>query len=137
MKPEPFILAVILSLCPAAAQAQIRIGIDIPLPPVPHLVVIAPGVQVVEGSDEEVFFQGGWYWCRRPDGWYRSRSPRSHFDWVDYHRVPGGLTRIPAGRYHNWHHDEGRPMGHERDHEMGHEMDRHRPGERRDDHYRP
>lgn len=105
-----FPLACLLALSAAQAPAQVRIHIDLGLPPLPHLVVVQPGIQVVEGFGEEVFFHRGWYWCRRPDGWYRARSPRSHFDWVEAHRVPGALVRMPEGHYRNWHHDEARPM---------------------------
>ena len=110
MRPSALPLAVILCLCPLALQAQGHVGIVLGLPPITSLVVVAPGVQVVEGAQGEVFFSGGWYWCRRGDGWYRARSPQAHFDWIDGGRVPGGLRRIPAGRYNNWHHD-GPGMG--------------------------
>jgi hypothetical protein len=111
-------LAILVSLSPVAARAQVGIRIDIGLPPAPPLVVVQPGIQVVEGFREEVFFHRGWYWCRRPDGWYRARSPRDRFDWIEGRRVPGVLVRMPAGRYRDWHHegryDEGRRGGPER-----------------------
>jgi hypothetical protein len=126
MKTYALPLAVILALCSSAAQAQVHVGIELGLPEAPSLVVVSPGIQVVEGYQGEVFFQGGWYWARRPDGWYRARSPHDHFGWVDNRHVPGGLNRIPAGRYNNWHHDgprgEGRAMGPRdggHDHPMG------------------
>lgn len=107
-------LAGLLLLCPAPARAQVRLQIDLGLPLAPPLVEVQPGIQVVEGFREEVFFHGGWYWCRRPDGWYRAGSPRDRFQWVDAHRVPPGLTRMPAGRYRNWHRP-GRPGEFHRD----------------------
>jgi hypothetical protein len=122
----------------------VGIRIELGLPVAPPLVVIQPGIQVVEGFGEEVFFHRGWYWCRRPDGWYRSRSPRARFGWIDVRRVPGALVRMPEGRYRNWHHegwhDEGRRGGPERrddrrDHrEQG--RDRGRDGEDRGHHER-
>jgi hypothetical protein len=130
-------LAVILCLCSSAAQAQVHVGIELGLPAAPSLVVVSPGIQVVEGYQGEVFFQGGWYWSRRPDGWYRARSPQDHFGWIDGRNVPGGLRRIPAGRYNNWHHDGhmgGGPRGGGYDRSMGRRMggDGHRgEGERR------
>ena len=111
-----------------AAQAQVRLGIELGLPVMPELVVVAPGVQVVAGSNEEVFLQGGWYWCRRSDGWFRSRSPRAHFEFVDSRRVPGALIRMPEGRYRHWHRD-GEFRGEGRDHREERRDDR-----RRDDH---
>jgi hypothetical protein len=104
-------LAAVLALLPLPALAQVHVGIQLGLPAVPQMVVVSPGIQVMEGYEGEVFLQGGWYWCRRPDGWYRSNSPRGNFGWVDARRVPGGLSRIPAGRYHNWHHDGDARMG--------------------------
>jgi len=104
-------LACALMLCPVAARAQVSLHLDIGLPLAPPLVEVQPGIQVVEGFPGEVFFSAGWYWCRRPDGWYRARSPRARFDWVDRHAVPMGLMRIPAGQYRNWHHDGMRPAG--------------------------
>jgi hypothetical protein len=100
-------LAILLTMGAPGAQAQVRLRIDLGLPVAPPLVVIQPGVQVVEGFGEEVFFHRGWYWCRRPDGWYRARSPRDRFGWVEGRYVPGVLVRVPAGHYRNWHHDRG------------------------------
>ena len=112
MKSFALPFAVLLALAGSAAQAQVHVGIELGLPEVPSLVVVSPGIQVVEGFGDEVFLQGGWYWCRRSDGWYRARSPRAHFDWVDRGRVPRGLSRMPSGRYQNWHHAEpGHAMG--------------------------
>jgi hypothetical protein len=117
-----------------AAQAQVSLHIDIGLPVAPPLVEVAPRVQVVEGFGEEVFFFGGWYWCRRPDGWYRARSPRARFDWIEGRRVPRDLVVIPAGHYRNWRREEHRDYREEhrafredrrerekdRDHDRGH-----------------
>ena len=127
-------LAVLLAAGTAPARAQVGIRIELGLPVAPPLVVIQPGIQVVEGFREEVFFHRGWYWCRRPNGWYRSRSPQARFDWVDAHRVPGVLVGMPTGHYRNWHH-EARPMerhdNRRDDHPGGRRDDR--PGGRRDD----
>jgi hypothetical protein len=98
-------LVFLVLLCPAVARAQVGIRIELGLPVAPPLVEIQPGIQVVEGFPEEVFFHRGWYWCRRPDGWYRSRSPRARFEWIEGRRVPPALIRVPAGRYRNWRHD--------------------------------
>lgn len=130
----PLILC--LGLCPSGAQAQVSLHIDIGLPPLPRLVVVQPGIQVVEGFEDEVFFNGGWYWCRRPNGWYRARSPRAHFDWVEVRRVPAALVRVPPGHYRNWHHGdplhtERREIAHER-REIAHERRDERREERHD-----
>lgn len=105
MNKSPLALAFLLSLGATNAGAQVRLRIDLGLPVAPPLVLVQPGVQVVEGFGEEVFFHNGWYWCRRPDGWYRARSPRAGFAWIEERRVPGVLVRAPIGHYRNWHHD--------------------------------
>lgn len=99
-------LALLLVLCPSLAQAKVNVHINIGLPLVPPLVVVQPGIQVVEGFPEEVFLYEGMYWCRRPDGWYRAHSPRERFDQIRYHRVPVVLRQEPVGYYRNWHHDD-------------------------------
>jgi hypothetical protein len=113
MKKLVLPIACALAMAALPAKAQVRVNIDIGLPIAPPLVVVQPGVQVVEGFREEVFFVQGWYWCRRPDGWYRARRPRERFIPVEQRRVPGSLRRVPEGRYRNWHHEgpHGRPEG--------------------------
>lgn len=111
MNKSSLTLAILLGLTPLAAPAQVRLGISIGLPVAPQLEIVAPGVQVVAGFPEEVFLSGGWYWCRRPDGWYRSRDGRGHFDFIEGRRVPRGLMRMPVGQYRNWHREGGRVEG--------------------------
>jgi len=122
-------LVCLVSLWTAPVRAQVSIHLDIHLPVAPSLVEVEPGIQVVESFQEEVFFHRGWYWCRRPGGWYRARSPRARFEWVEVHRVPQALVRVPAGHYRNWHrgdprHHEHRALPHERreDREFRHEL---------------
>jgi len=100
-------LAILLTLAASMAQAGVDVHIDLNLPAAPPLVLVRPGIQVVEGFPEEVFFHEGWYWCRRPDGWYRARAPRDRFDWVQGRKVPKGLMKEPPGHYKNWHHKGG------------------------------
>ena len=116
-------LTCLLPLCFSTAHAQVSLHIDIGLPLAPPLVEVQPGIRVVEGFDDEVFFYNGWYWCRRPGGWYRARSPRASFAFIESRRVPRSLVLVPEGRYRNWHHDEGRHEG----------WEKHREGRRGDD----
>ena len=62
------------------------------------MVVVQPGIQVVPDVEEEVFFTNGYYWCRHDDGWYRTRDVRRGWYYMDEHRVPPGLTRMPPGK---------------------------------------
>lgn len=97
-------LAGVLAL-PAAARAQATVQFRLDLPVVlPPMVVVSPGVRVVQDVDEEVFYTNGYYWVRRDGGWYRARDCRGD-DWyyVQDPRVPPGLTRIPPGQYRRWH----------------------------------
>jgi hypothetical protein len=109
----PFALA--LSLLPlAAARAQVAVRIQVALPAAPPLVVVKPGVQVVENQDEEVFFSNGWYWVQRDGYWYRARNPRSAFVSVERRRVPVAIVRLPPGHYRHWRHAEVREERRER-----------------------
>jgi hypothetical protein len=64
----------------------------------PPLVEISPGVQVVSGYGEEVFFVDNAYWTLRGGHWYRSVDHRGA--WVVADRgVPGIIVGMPRGRY--------------------------------------
>ena len=102
MKRLALALALALSLPPAAARAQVGVHIDVGLPAAPPLVVVQPGIQVVEDWNEEVFYTRGWYWARRDGYWYRARTPRANFVYVEPRRVPVALVRIPPGHYKHW-----------------------------------
>jgi hypothetical protein len=107
------------------ALAQVQVQIQVPVPTVrfevrPPLVQVSTGIQVVQDSDEEVFFVGGAYWCRRDGRWYRARNDR-HWAWrpVERRHVPPGLMRIPPGRYRHFHGHPVRPIPagfHDHDH---------------------
>jgi hypothetical protein len=95
------LLASVLSLAvlPSPGRSQVGVQIQIGLPAQPPLVVVQPGIQVVENWDEEVFFTGGYYWVHRGDHWYRARGPRATFVYVEPRHVPHGLVRMPPGQY--------------------------------------
>ena len=95
----------VVSPAVAVAQAQVRIHIDLP-PVLPPLVVVQPGVQVVQDFDEEVFYVRGYYWIRRDGHWYRARDHRGTWVYVEPRRVPPGLVRIPPGQYRHWRKEE-------------------------------
>lgn len=96
-------LAALLAL-PSAAGAQVNIhaGIRFGLPELPTLVVVQPGIQVVEGFEHEVFVHQGAYYARRDDRWYRGRGPQTEFVLVETRLVPEPLRRIPPGHYRRY-----------------------------------
>lgn len=92
---------------PATAEVQVRLRMGFPavLPP---LVVVQPGVRVVQDFDEEVFFTGGYYWVQRDHYWYRARDHRGTWSQVRPGRIPAALANHEPGRYRRWQHDERR-----------------------------
>jgi hypothetical protein len=103
MKRLVLCLALASTLLPAAARAQVAMQIQIGLPVAPPLVVVQPGVQVVEDYDEEVFFVDRWYWVRRGPHWYRARHPGAQFVYCEPQRIPYRLAYLPPpGHYRHW-----------------------------------
>ncbi|MFL5261812.1 MAG: hypothetical protein ACJ79R_15010 [Anaeromyxobacteraceae bacterium] len=131
MKRLALLFALALSAVPALARAQVGVQIHVGLPVAPPLVVVQPGVQVVENYDEEVFFTNGWYWCRRDTGWYRSRTPRAAFAHVEPRYVPRAIYRLPPGQYKHWRRAEARAERHERRDDR-HAWKEHEKAERRE-----
>ncbi len=129
------VLALALSGLATPAYAGAQVSIQMSLPAVlPPLVVVQPGVQVVQDYDEEIFFTGGYYWVRRDGYWYRAVDPRARWYYVRPVAVPGALVRMPPGQYRHWHgrgwaqgrpwrgeEGGGREHGHGRGHGHGHE----------------
>ena len=97
-----------LTLSPAPAPAQVGVQINVNIPVNPPLVVVQPGIQVVEDWDEEVFFTAGFYWVRRDAYWYRAPSPRATWVYVEPSRVPPGLVKIPPGHYKHYRKDQAK-----------------------------
>ncbi len=100
-------LALALTLV-LAAPGLAQIHIDIPLPRIvfpapPPLVVIQPGVQVVEDSDDEVFFVDNWYWNRRDGHWFRNQTHNGSWVVVEERYVPRTIVTYAPGQYRRWH----------------------------------
>lgn len=112
MSPKFAALAFCLALqaLPSPARAQISAQIQLSLPVAPPLVVVQPGIQVVQDYDDEVFVYGGGYWLRRGRHWYRAPRPGVAFVLVEPRVVPVALYRLPPGRYVRYHN----PPGHDR-----------------------
>jgi hypothetical protein len=97
-------LLLVALLAPALASAQVQasasFSIDLPIV-LPQLVIIEPGIRVVPGIDVEVFQVDGFYWTQREGRWYRSKSHRGGWVYMD-RGVPPGLRRMPPGKYKRW-----------------------------------
>ena len=105
------LFALLAAASSARADAVFQTSLTIALPQVlPRLVVVQPGVQVVEDLDEEVFFVDSWYWVRRGTFWYRARNPHATWVYADARFIPPGLRRIPAGQYRHYRHADWKEM---------------------------
>lgn len=79
----------------------------------PDLVYVSPGVYVVAGHDEPVFYADNGYWRYHGGVWYRSRTYRG--GWVTTTHVPVAVRRID--RPATYVHYRGRArFAHVRDH---------------------
>ncbi len=90
----------ILVAAPVTAQVHVQVQLpSIVFPAPPPLVVIEPGIQVVEDYDDEVFFVDNFYWYRRGPHWYRTPTHNGTWVVVDQHHVPGKLVKFRPGQY--------------------------------------
>ena len=100
-------LALAISLSVASpALAQVRVSVDLPsilFPAPPRLVVVEPGIQVVEDHDEEVFFVDNYYWHRRNGRWFRTATHNGGWVLVEPSLVPGRIVSYAPGRFRHWH----------------------------------
>lgn len=68
----------------------------------PALVVVSPGLMVVEDYPEEVFFVSGWYWHKKGPHWFRARDWRGGWVAAPYKIVPGSLVKLSPGKYRHF-----------------------------------
>ena len=114
MNRKVFAVVGVLVATPALAQVRVGVDVQIPLPTIvfevpPPLVVVSPGVRVVEDYDDEVFFVDGWYWCRRDAHWFRTRNHRGGWVVVERRYVPATLVKVPPGHYKRYKVKRGAP----------------------------
>ncbi|MDD4091237.1 MAG: hypothetical protein PHQ63_01630 [Smithellaceae bacterium] len=97
-----FLALVMVTPVSAMADVDVKIGINIPLPPpivfpgAPEVVVIPETyVYAVPDIDADIFFYGGWWWRPWEGRWYRSR----YYDrgWSYYNQVPSFYREVPSG----------------------------------------
>lgn len=98
-------IVLIASLAAAPVLAQVQVTVQLPTVTFnapPPLVVVEPGIQVVEDYDDEVYYVEDWYWVRRDGRWYRARDHRGGWVVVDGPRVPASIVRLPPGKYRRY-----------------------------------
>ena len=87
--------------------SQVQVNIPLPtivFPAPPPLVVVEPGIQVIEDQDDEIFVVDNAYWVRRDGRWFKSPDHRGHWVVVEEKFVPGHLVKVPHGRYKRYKH---------------------------------
>ena len=97
--------AVLGLLVPIDALAQVQVTVGLPLvrfETAPPLVVVMPGIQVVENYDEEIYVVGGWYWMRRDNVWYRTHNHRGGWALVERGSVPTRIVTLQPGKYRSY-----------------------------------
>jgi hypothetical protein len=91
--------------------SQIQVNIPLPtisFPAPPPLVVVQPGIQVVEDNDDEIFFTDGFYWHRRDGHWFRTKEHNGKWVVVEERVVPAPLVRMTPGQYRRYRKQEQR-----------------------------
>jgi hypothetical protein len=109
-----FSTIVLALLLPVQPQVSFGMGVDVQVavPTVrfevePPLVVVSPGVTVVQDCDTDVFFVDGFYWTASHGTWYRTRNYRGGWVAMPGRRVPVRIARVHPGTYR--HFRGGRP----------------------------
>ena len=125
-----FLIALVL-VSAGAAFGQVKLEIQLPtisFPAPPQLVVVSPGVQVVEDNDEEVFFVDSWYWHRTGPNWFRTKTHGGGWVVVEPALVPRTIVSMPVGKDRRFkhevreeRHEDRREDRHEDKHEDKHE----------------
>jgi len=70
------------------------------------LVVMRPGVQVITGLDDPIFYNGGHYWRNEGGFWYRSTS-HTH-GWIRVEDAPVEIRTIERPSVYIHYHGEAR-----------------------------
>jgi hypothetical protein len=72
----------------------------------PDLIVIRPGVQVITGLDEPIFYNGNYYWRNEGGFWYRSIFHTG--GWVRVEDAPVEIRTIDRPSLYIRYHGEAR-----------------------------
>jgi hypothetical protein len=66
------------------------------------MVLVSPGVWVVEDYDYPVYFSDGFYWYVDGGVWYRSRYWDHEFARYPREQVPGHLASLPHEQFRHY-----------------------------------
>ncbi len=86
------ITAALLFSTAAACAGTTEVMYRAPLPTQTSMVEIDPGVYVVAGQDEPVFYADNFYWRYHDNAWYRTGG--STGDWIRIGRPPQSVMQI-------------------------------------------
>lgn len=89
--------------------SQVQVQVNIPLPTIrfpapPAVVVVEPGIQIIEDQDDEIFVVDGVYWTRRDNRWFKSPDHTGRWVHVEPALAPPHLVKVPWGRYKRYKH---------------------------------
>lgn len=103
-------------LCVGIAPAHADFTVQIQTPFVrfaepPPLIEVEPGIQVVQGFNEEVFYIDGYYWVRRHGRWFRSSQWDGSWSYVERSYLPRFVVSAPRGYYRRWEPRYGQSRG--------------------------
>jgi len=101
---KSLLLALAILMFPSLASAQVSIHFGWTAPP--PVFEVSPGIQVVENSDEEIFFAGGHYWVERDGRWYWAGDHREHWVVAPARRIPLFIRNHHRGDFRHWRHQE-------------------------------
>ncbi len=112
-----------VSTVPASAETRTYFGFRIDFgnaPPPPRVefvraprMVMVPGMRVMVLGEQDpgydMFRYGSWYYVCNDGYWYRARSFRGPFGWIDARKVPRPMFDVPGRHWR--HHPMGGPPG--------------------------
>lgn len=110
------LLLSLLLLLPGLAVAQ---TVTVTLPSIrferpPPLVVLQPGVHVIEDYDDDLYIVDGRYYTRRGRHWYRAHDHRGHWKRIHHRHVPRSLVGFRPGEHRRWRRGHHGPPPHVR-----------------------
>ena len=98
----------LLILCASLISAEVNVNVDINigprirLPESPGVVLVSPGIMVIEDYPDEVFFVSGFYWTLHGGHWYKCGGHKGRWIKTNRGKVPSAVLKMPPGKYKHW-----------------------------------